>query len=185
MRVRFQIGGLALLAAAACGEDESERAAPAAEPTRTAAAERPAAAATAPAAATPVVPQPPVWSYSSIGKRDPFRSDLAVEAASSQREVELEETERFELDQYRLTGLLTGTAQPKAMVEDPTGTGHTLRIGSRLGRNGGRVTRIGVLGRGVVGIVVTEEFRAPTGERVRVPIQIPLPKAELELTIEQ
>ena len=65
------------------------------------------------------------------------------------------------------------------MVEDPTGTGHTLRIGSRLGKNGGRVTRITSLG-----IVVTEEFRAPTGERVRVPIQIPLPKPELELTIE-
>ena len=75
--------------------------------------------------------------------------------------------------------LAIGTAQPKAMVEDPSGTGHTLRIGSRLGKNGGRVTRITSLG-----IVVTEEFRAPTGERVRVPIQILLPKPELELTIE-
>jgi type IV pilus assembly protein PilP len=117
-----------------------------------------------------------------VGKRDPFRSYLAEAeraAAQGQREKKREATEEFELDQYRLTALITGTAQPKAMVEDPQGKGHTLRIGSRLGRNGGRVTRITSLG-----ITVTEEIRTPTGERVRVPIQILLPRPEQDLRIE-
>jgi type IV pilus assembly protein PilP len=118
------------------------------------------------------------WTYSPVGKRDPFRSYLAdlEERAIDDKEHKVEETEKFELDQYRLTGLVTGTAQPKAMVEDPTGTGHVLHIGSRLGKNSGRITRIGE-----DAIVVTEEFRAPTGERVRVPITIKLPKPESDL----
>jgi type IV pilus assembly protein PilP len=118
------------------------------------------------------------WSYSPVGKRDPFHSYLAdlEEQAAQEQEHKVEETEKFELDQYRLTGLVTGTAQPKAMVEDPIGVGHVLHIGSRLGKNAGRVTRISD-----DAIVVTEEFRAPTGERVRLPITIKLPKPEIEL----
>ena len=118
------------------------------------------------------------WSYSPVGKRDPFHSYLAdmEEQAAQDKEHKVEETEKFELDQYRLTALVTGTAQPKAMVEDPNGTGHVVHIGSRLGKNSGRVTRIAE-----DAIVVTEEFRNPLGERVRVPITIKLPKPETEL----
>lgn len=119
------------------------------------------------------------WSYSPVGKRDPFRSylaDLAEQATRPDDERRTEETEKYELDQYRLTGLITGTAQPKAMVEDPAGKGHVLHLGSHLGKRGGRVTRIGN-----DLIVVTEEIRAPTGERVLVPINIRLPKPELGL----
>lgn len=122
------------------------------------------------------------YSYSSVGKRDPFRSYLADLDESDEREKErrLEETERYELDQFRLVGIIAGTAQPKALVEDPTGTGHTLRIGSRIGRNGGRVTRIFDTDEGS-GIIVTEEFRDPTGARVRTPYRIILPKPEFDL----
>ncbi len=118
------------------------------------------------------------FSYSPVGKRDPFYSYIAdlessIEAASQRKH---EPTEAFELDQYRLTGLVTGTAQPRAMVEDPEGKGHVIKIGSRLGKHGGVVTRING-----DGLVVTEEITAPTGERVRVPMTIKLPQPELEL----
>ena len=119
----------------------------------------------------------PQFSYSPVGKRDPFYSYLAeVQAsAASQTERKREATETFELDQYRLTGLVTGTAQPRAMVEDPEGKGHVISINSRLGKRGGIVTRISN-----EGIIVTEEFRTPTGDKVRVPITIKLPQPELE-----
>ncbi len=121
------------------------------------------------------------FTYLPVGKRDPFQSYLAELRAEGEthRNRKLEPTEKFELDQYRLTGLVTGTAQPKAMVEDPENKGYPLRIGSRLGKNGGVVTRITS-----TGIVVTEEFRAPTGERVRVPIDIKLPQPELDIVAE-
>ena len=41
------------------------------------------------------------------------------------------------------------------MVEDPDGEGHVLKMGSKLGKNGGRVTRISSKG-----IRVIEEFQS-------------------------
>jgi type IV pilus assembly protein PilP len=85
-------------------------------------------------------------------------------------------TEEYEVGQYQLTGLLSGTSQPRAVLHDPAGKGHIVKIGTRLGRNGGRITRISS-----TEIIVVEEFRAPTGERKRVPIKIELPKREIGL----
>lgn len=118
--------------------------------------------------------------YNPVGKRDPFRSYLSVmkEEGEPKQERKLEQTEKFELDQYKLVALISGTSQPRAMVEDPNRDGHIIRIGSRLGKNGGRITRISNSS-----IVVVEEFRAPTGERIRVPITVKLP-VEKELAIE-
>jgi type IV pilus assembly protein PilP len=121
---------------------------------------------------------PAPFTYSPVGKRDPFRSylaDLAEQSLEHSPQRKREETEEYELDQYRLTGIITGTAQPKAMVEDPGGRGHVLHIGSRMGKNGGRIARISS-----GGIVVVEETRDPTGKKVRLPITIKLPKAEFE-----
>ena len=123
------------------------------------------------------IEEAPQYVYSAVGKRDPFRSYLDQLAAAGQEATtqrKREATERFEIDQYKLTGLITGTARAMAMVEDPSGKGHSLRMGSRLGKNGGKVTRITT-----AGIVVTEEFRAPTGERIKVPIVIDLPKEKV------
>lgn len=120
------------------------------------------------------------FAYSSVGKRDPFRSylaDLRETQKTSARPVQA--TERFELAQYRLTGIIHGTSQPKAMVEDPEGVGHTLRVGSRVGRNGGRVTRISAKG-----IVVIEEFVDPIGKRMRVPTTLRLPEDPNEIHLE-
>ncbi len=118
------------------------------------------------------------FSYSPVGKRDPFRSYLAELSETRERTIQrpVQATERFELDQYRLTGLVTGTSRPKALVEDPEGVGHTVRIGSYVGKNGGVITRITS-----EGFIVTEEFRAPTGELVKVPIAVKLPKPDVEI----
>ena len=114
--------------------------------------------------------------YNPVGKRDPFRSFIAImqetHTPKNKRQRQLEDTETYELNQYQLTALISGTSNPLAMVEDPTGEGHVLRVGSRIGKNGGRVTRITS-----TAVVVIEEFRAPTGERVRVPITVKLPEA--------
>lgn len=121
-------------------------------------------------------PAPIPYSYNPIGKRDPFRSyleELSRRVAETRRVGRREETEEFELDQYRLTGIITGTAQPRAMVEDPNNRGHVLRVGSRLGKHGGRVTRISARG-----IVVSEQTRDATGKRLRVDKRINLPQME-------
>ena len=118
------------------------------------------------------------FSYSPIGKRDPFKSYIATMLQDPNREKKRPKspTEEYEIGQYQLTGLLSGTSQPRAVLQDPSGKGHIVKIGTRLGRNGGRITRISS-----TEIMVVEEFRAPTGERKRVPIKIELPKKELGL----
>jgi type IV pilus assembly protein PilP len=166
-------GAVALLAHTAC--DDEEEMAPPPPPTKkvTAVSNTPATAGDA---------HLQHHGYSPIGKRDPFTSYLVQlqDAGKEKPQRKLEATEQFELDQYKLTGLVTGTSQPKAMLEDPNSKGHVVHIGSRLGKNAGVVTRITT-----EAMVVTEEFRTPTGDKVRVPITIKLPQPELELLTEQ
>lgn len=130
----------------------------------------------------PAEEQEPEYVYSPVGKRDPFKSHLDDPATQTTTDParKLQSTEEFELNQYRLTGLVTGTSQPRAMVEDPRGRGHTLRIGSRLGKRGGQVTRIST-----TGITVMEQFQDPaSGEQVQVPVQVPLPqRPELDIVV--
>lgn len=168
MSATRRIVGLAVACLlAACGNKDVGPAAP----------EAPKTVKKATSAATPQQDASPQFSYSPVGKRDPFYSYLAEVQSTNevQTERKREATETFELDQYRLTGLVTGTAQPRAMVEDPDGKGHLITINSRLGKRGGIVTRISN-----EGIIVTEEFRTPTGDKVRVPITIKLPQPELD-----
>jgi type IV pilus assembly protein PilP len=135
------------------------------------------------AAAAQNAQEGPQFSYSPVGIRDPFLSYLAELQASNAelvRQRKKEPTETYELDQYHLTGLVTGTAQPYAMVEDPEGRGHVIRIGARLGKRGGVVTRINS-----EGIVVTEDIITPTGEKVRFPTKIDLPQPELQAGVQK
>ena len=120
----------------------------------------------------------PLPSYNPVGKRDPFRSSLMLqeETTKETRTRKREATETYELDQYRLTGLITGTSQPLAMVEDPEGQGHLIKVGSHLGKQGGAVTRILS-----TGIVVTVESHNDLGETIRVPYTVSMPQPELDL----
>lgn len=163
----------AMLTLSACGDEAAEGAPTPAAP------ENPAGATVQskkPKRQTPPAP----FTYSPIGKRDPFRSYLAdIKASEAESGRPMQETELYELDQYRLTALVTGTSQPKAMVEDPEGVGHVVQVGSRIGKNGGRVTRISAKG-----VLIVEEFVNPVGKRVRVPITLTLPQDEI-LTLEK
>jgi type IV pilus assembly protein PilP len=126
----------AALVLAACGSQK--RPAP-----RAASAPPPAAAASADAAALADRPAQE-WSYSSAGKRDPFRSFLA-EVESTNKAISgrcATPLGRFEIDQLRLVGVVTGLDDPVAMVEAPNGVGYSLRRGACVGRNGGVISAV-------------------------------------------
>ena len=133
---------LALLCAAAltAGCDSKKPAPRAAAP--------PASPAPAPAAAAPdggpAAPPAPEWIYSSVGKRDPFRSFISELEASHGGVLTRCNTPlgRFELEQLRLVAVVTGLADPVAMLEAPNGVGYTVRRGACLGKNGGVVATI-------------------------------------------
>ncbi|HSB18808.1 MAG TPA: pilus assembly protein PilP [Anaeromyxobacteraceae bacterium] len=173
MTSRLPVLALALaLAAAGCG-DKKPPPRPAARP-----APAPVAAAPDSAAEKPAAPE---WSYSSVGKRDPFRSFLAelettAQAAASRCPTPLG---RFELDQLKLAAVVTGLDDPVAMVQAPNGVGYTVRRGACIGKNGGVVAavRSGE-------VVVSEWAIRADGTRDRTQTILRLPK-QASLNVEE
>jgi len=161
---------LALLAlatlAVACGEPKN--AAP-----RAAA---PAAPKPVVAPAAPAVPAPEAEvAYSSVGKRDPFKSFLGDLRTTTGAVVTRCNTPlgRFELDQLRLVAVITGLADPLAMVEAPTGVGYAIRKGACIGKNGGVVATIRT-----GEVVVTEWAMRADGTREKTETALRLPKEQ-------
>lgn len=103
------------------------------------------------------------YTYDPVNRRDPFKTYfdelILVEADAAN----LTELQRVELDKLELVGVVTGTATPMAMVEDSTGRGYTVKIGTLIGKRFGQVKQIR---RGE--IVIQEEFRDFTGKRIPV-----------------
>jgi len=86
--------------------------------------------------------QPERPRYSSVGKRDPFRP-LSLKAKASQRAREnLSPLERYELGQLKLVAIVWDIKEPKAMVEDGTGLGYVVKMGTLIGPNEGKVKAI-------------------------------------------
>jgi len=116
-------------------------------------------AAPAPIPSPPIVeakvPAPPVatYTYDPKGKPDPFRP-LVVEkvetAALPPKPKKVEEAslegvaplERMDLAQVKLVAVIWNIPEPKGMVEDGTGKGYILSIGTPLGKHKGKVTQI-------------------------------------------
>ena len=134
---------------------------------------QPGAASTAPTAAPTAVPQAVElveYAYNPIGKRDPFRTFI-----TSQEEDDIASPtplQRYEIEQYRLTGIVWGVDRPRALMEDPEGVGHVVELGTYVGRKWGKVTRIRA-----DKIVITEEYLTPDGTLVVNPIEIGLTEA--------
>lgn len=118
----------------------------ASQPAAPAAGTKPAAAKTALAAArdggTPDAP-PYVYSYNPLAKRDPFRSLVEeIKTPAAEGNTCAEPLCQWDLTQLTLVAVVTGEANPLAMVEDPAGRGHLIRRSTRMGRQGGKVTQI-------------------------------------------
>jgi type IV pilus assembly protein PilP len=134
-----QRSGLLLSVAAlllgACGDDpptvsaSAPAADTAAKPSRKEAAEKPVE--------TPPAFNVPIDFTDALRMRDPFMSyasEFALEAkkrVKSQREVVLDQ---YALDDLKLAGLVTGMRPARAMLIDPTKTGHVIHEGQFVGR---------------------------------------------------
>ncbi|QSQ23863.1 pilus assembly protein PilP [Pyxidicoccus parkwayensis] len=155
---------LLALSLAACGEEPLPPAPPPAKPAALPA--KPAA----PAAETAVAAAPYVYTYNPVGKRDPFRSpvDEIGPVVPSPVTSCNEPLCAFDLDQLKLVAVVTGDANPIAMVEDPVGRGHIVRRNTRVGRQGGKVTQILR-----DSVTVTEVFSG-NGEIIKNPVTLQL-----------
>ena len=121
----------------------------------------PPAAAAAPA---PVVAEEssaaPTYIYTPIGKRDPFKSAYKVKITQKDKAPGGILT-KYEIDQLKLTAIISGISRPRAQVELPDGKGVTIRVGTRIGKNFGRVVRIKH-----DEVIVSEDYRDWSGRKV-------------------
>jgi Tfp pilus assembly protein PilP len=79
--------------------------------------------------------------YSPLGKRDPFQAPMKSQAKRRPRE-NLSPLERYEIGQLNLVGVVWDLKDPRAMVEDSTGLGYVVRVGTPIGPNDGKIKEI-------------------------------------------
>ncbi|MCK6504631.1 pilus assembly protein PilP [Myxococcota bacterium] len=112
------------------------------------------------------------YAYNPVGKRDPFRSFLASGEGAGD-DVPTTPLQRYEVDQYQLVGIIWGIERPRALVQDPEGVGHVMEVGTYIGKNWGKVTRINANE-----VVVTEEYQNIRGDLIVNDIRLALPVTE-------
>lgn len=126
--------------AAGCAKEEPPPAPVVRKPVSREAAKA-AEAAPAPGA-VPAKPAPVVL-FDPAGKRDPFVPFLKGEVRAPQGPADrLPPLQRYELGELKFVGVLWSAKGYRGLIEDSEGKGYTVTLGSRIGRNGGVVTRI-------------------------------------------
>ncbi|MCK4535442.1 MAG: pilus assembly protein PilP [Desulfuromonadales bacterium] len=121
------------------------------EPAPTSAPAKPRAVAKPPAKSVPppvaddkqAEDKKPQFVYESEGRRDPFLPLTAIKKPLDQAEEEpLTPLQQYELQQYRLLGVIVGLDEPRAMVAAPDGKSYILKKGVKIGKNNGVVIDI-------------------------------------------
>lgn len=111
--------------------------------------------------ALPVTPPPPVAEvapedaaeyqrpeYPENQRRNPFQPDPDIITPAGPTikddggDTPVTAIETFNLNQLELSAIISSVAIPKAMFIDPSGFGHVIKEGDKIGRNGGIVTDI-------------------------------------------
>jgi type IV pilus assembly protein PilP len=122
---------------------------------------------------------PPV--YDPKGKIDPFEplfKETPTVAVKKQREKRAPRTplERIDIGQLKLVGIILAKSGNKALVEEASGKGYIIKIGTYLGTNSGKVVKIEK-----DAVVVAEEYEDVLGNVTVRNTEIKLPKPPGEL----
>jgi type IV pilus assembly protein PilP len=118
------------------------------------------------------------YVYTSIGKRDPFRSvfdDAGGADVVTQTDTILGPLQSYDVNSFKVMGIVWGISSPSAMVQDPTGKTHVVKTGTLIGRNWGRVIKIKR-----DSIVILEQSPLPNGTKVSNIVEIKLPSKTIK-----
>jgi Tfp pilus assembly protein PilP len=114
----------------------------------------------------------PVYSYDPEGKRDPFAPIISRDDQKA-KAGERPPLERYNVYDFKLTGVLWGGFGYSAMLESPEGKGYFVHVGTIVGQNKGVVKKISQ-----TTMVVEEKFKTISGEIDRKEIVIELRKKQ-------
>lgn len=121
---------------------------------------------------------PPVNQFDFSNKKDPFKPFVAVVIKSSPDSIKkaLQNSlpiHSFEVNQFKLIGIITGGRENQAMVTDPGGKGYVLKTGMTIGRNNGKIVSITSKG-----VDVVEQFKDESGRVRKETIKLVLPRKQ-------
>jgi type IV pilus assembly protein PilP len=126
------------------------------------------------------LPPAPVNQFDFSNKKDPFKPFVIVKAPLAPAADNLLKRGRnalpihnFDVNQFKLIGIVTGDNQNKAMVVDPNGKGYVIKVGMTIGKNEGLITSITNSG-----VDVVEQFRDDNGRVRKETIKITLPRKQ-------
>ena len=158
-----------ILSAVIAGCSDSGKAPGTAMPIAPKQAQKPVSQATA----TIVEKQPEMeFSYNSGGRRDPFAPIMEKEDKQA-KASERPPLERYNLFDFKLSGVVWGGFGYNAMLEGPDGKGYFVRTGTIIGPNKGVIKKITQ-----TKMVVEEKFKNFSGEIERKEIVIELRKKQ-------
>jgi type IV pilus assembly protein PilP len=120
------------------------------------------------------------YTYDPQGKIDPFRSvfvtqprkALEVSKRARERKMPLTPLQKLGVSQLKVVGIIVSPTGNKALVEDPAGKGYVITVGTYVGSNFGRVTKI-LKDRVIVEEEVEDFF---TGKMKLQPVELRLQK---------
>jgi type IV pilus assembly protein PilP len=81
------------------------------------------------------------YQYNPEGRRDPFQSVIVLTDKKKLTE-NVPPLQRMDLGELKLIGIIWGGFGYNAMLQATDGKGYPVRVGTRIGLNGGRVTKI-------------------------------------------
>ena len=119
----------------------------------------------------------PQERFDFAGKKDPFRSYVVaatkVKLPLPQISVKQLPIQQYEVNQFKVLGIITGLAENRAMVLDPTGKSYVVKDGTLIGPHNGRVLKIMP-----TFIEVTEQYREDSGKIRNRVVKLTLPRKE-------
>jgi type IV pilus assembly protein PilP len=82
-----------------------------------------------------------VYTYNPVGRRDPFAPLIEIEEKKAKAGAR-PPLERYNIPEFKLTGVVWGGFGYNAMLEGPDGKGYFVRVGTIIGPNRGVIKKI-------------------------------------------
>lgn len=118
--------------------------------------------------------------FDFTAKRDPFKSFVApaqkadkLAAPAPVRWSGGIPLQSYDVQQFKVIGLIAGLKENRGMVVDPTGKGYVVKEGMEIGRNNGRIVKITA-----TSIEVLEQYRTDSGRTKKQIVRLTLPRKE-------
>jgi type IV pilus assembly protein PilP len=122
----------------------------------------------------------PANQFDFSNKKDPFKPFIVVKVEAKRSLDAIKKAQydslpihSFDVNQFKLIGIVSGVRENRAMVTDPGGKGYVLKVGMSIGKNNGKVVLINANG-----VNVVEQYKDESGKTRQETIKLTLPRKQ-------